>query len=75
MSTEDPDGRVELAPRARILREAWAMIEAGRIGDLTMAAVGKAAGVSRQTVYVQFGMAISQTALGLAGFWRCVSVS
>jgi AcrR family transcriptional regulator len=31
------------------------MIEAGRIGDLTMAAVGKAAGVSRQTVYVQFG--------------------
>ncbi len=45
----------ELAVRARILREAWAMIEAGRIGDLTMAAVGKAAGVSRQTVYVQFG--------------------
>ena len=31
------------------------MVEAGRIGDLTMAAVGKAAGVSRQTVYVQFG--------------------
>ena len=31
------------------------MIEAGRIGDLTMAAVGRAAGVSRQTVYVQFG--------------------
>jgi AcrR family transcriptional regulator len=55
VSTEDPDGRGELAPRARILREAWAMIEAGRIGDLTMAAVGKAAGVSRQTVYVQFG--------------------
>jgi AcrR family transcriptional regulator len=45
----------ELAVRTRILREAWAMIEAGRIGDLTMAAVGKAAGVSRQTVYVQFG--------------------
>lgn len=39
----------------RILRAAWAMIEAGRIGDLTMAAVGAAAGVSRQTVYVQFG--------------------
>jgi AcrR family transcriptional regulator len=31
------------------------MIEAGRLGDLTMAAVAKAAGVSRQTVYVQFG--------------------
>ena len=45
----------ELAVRTRILREAWAMIEAGRIGALTMAAVGKAAGVSRQTVYVQFG--------------------
>jgi AcrR family transcriptional regulator len=41
--------------RTRILREAWKMIEAGRIGDLTMAAVGNAAGVSRQTVYVQFG--------------------
>ena len=54
MSTEtDVEG--ELAVRTRILREAWAMIEAGRIGDLTMAAVGKAAGVSRQTVYVQFG--------------------
>lgn len=31
------------------------MIEAGRLGDLTMAAVATAAGVSRQTVYVQFG--------------------
>jgi AcrR family transcriptional regulator len=31
------------------------MIEAGRLGDLTMAAVAQAAGVSRQTVYVQFG--------------------
>jgi AcrR family transcriptional regulator len=45
----------ESAVRARILSEAWAMIEAGRLGDLTMAAVGRAAGVSRQTVYVQFG--------------------
>jgi AcrR family transcriptional regulator len=45
----------EGAARERILREAWTMVEAGRIGDLTMAAVGKAAGVSRQTVYVQFG--------------------
>ena len=51
----EQDGGGELAVRTRILREAWAMIEAGRIGDLTMAAVGKAAGVSRQTVYVQFG--------------------
>jgi AcrR family transcriptional regulator len=41
--------------RRRILREAWAMIEAGRIAALTMASVGRAAGVSRQTVYVQFG--------------------
>ena len=45
----------ESAVRARILKEAWAMIEAGRLGDLTMAAVATAAGVSRQTVYVQFG--------------------
>jgi AcrR family transcriptional regulator len=52
VSTNEPG---ELAVRARILREAWAMIEAGRIGDLTMAAVGKAARVSRQTVYIQFG--------------------
>jgi AcrR family transcriptional regulator len=50
-----PGGRGESAARARILREAWAMIEAGRIDALTMAAVAKAAGVSRQTVYVQFG--------------------
>ena len=41
--------------RDRILREAWSMIEAGRLGDLTMGAVAAAAGVSRQTVYVQFG--------------------
>lgn len=45
----------ESAVRSRILGEAWAMIEAGRIDDLTMAAVASAAGVSRQTVYVQFG--------------------
>ena len=45
----------ESAVRARILREAWAMIEAGRLDDLTMGALAKAAGVSRQTVYVQFG--------------------
>jgi AcrR family transcriptional regulator len=51
----EADRSGELDVRRRILREAWAMIEAGRIGDLTMAAVGKAAGVSRQTVYVQFG--------------------
>ena len=31
------------------------MVQAGRLGDLTMAAVAQAAGVSRQTVYVQFG--------------------
>ena len=31
------------------------MVQAGRLSDLTMAAVGQAAGVSRQTVYVQFG--------------------
>jgi len=43
------------AVRARILAVAWEMVEAGRLGDLTMAAVGQAAGVSRQTVYVQFG--------------------
>jgi AcrR family transcriptional regulator len=55
VSTKEPDLQGEQAVRARILREAWAMIEAGRIGDLTMAAVAKAAGVSRQTVYVQFG--------------------
>jgi AcrR family transcriptional regulator len=47
--------RRESAVRGRILREAWAMIEAGRLDDLTMGAVAKAAGVSRQTVYVQFG--------------------
>lgn len=47
--------RTESAVRARILREAWTMIEAGRLDDLTMRAVAKAAGVSRQTVYVQFG--------------------
>lgn len=46
---------VESAVRSRILSEAWAMIEAGRVDDLTMAAVAAAAGVSRQTVYVQFG--------------------
>ena len=46
---------VESAVRSRILSEAWAMIEAGRLGELTMAAVATAAGVSRQTVYVQFG--------------------
>ena len=45
----------ESAVRARILREAWAMIEAGRLDALTMGAVATAAGVSRQTVYVQFG--------------------
>jgi AcrR family transcriptional regulator len=46
---------VESEVRSRILSEAWAMIEAGRLDDLTMAAVAAAAGVSRQTVYVQFG--------------------
>ena len=45
----------ESAVRARILKEAWAMIEAGRLDALTMGAVATAAGVSRQTVYVQFG--------------------
>jgi AcrR family transcriptional regulator len=59
MSTEvglgEPGRPGEGAARERILREAWTMVEAGRIDDLTMAAVGKAAGVSRQTVYVQFG--------------------
>src|SRR5918996_1540855 len=45
----------ESAVRLRILREAWAMIEAGRLNDLTMGALARAAGVSRQTVYVQFG--------------------
>jgi AcrR family transcriptional regulator len=45
----------ESAVRARILEEAWAMIESGRLDDLTMGAVATAAGVSRQTVYVQFG--------------------
>src|ERR687892_2225965 len=47
--------RTGSAVRGRILREAWAMIEAGRLDDLTMGALAKAAGVSRQTVYVQFG--------------------
>jgi AcrR family transcriptional regulator len=47
--------RTGSAVRGRILREAWAMIEAGRLDGLTMGAVAKAAGVSRQTVYVQFG--------------------
>jgi AcrR family transcriptional regulator len=50
-----PSKGAESAVRARILSEAWSMIEAGRLGDLTMAAVAHAAGVSRQTVYVQFG--------------------
>lgn len=45
----------QTAARARILTGAWAMIEAGRLDDLTMGAVATAAGVSRQTVYVQFG--------------------
>jgi AcrR family transcriptional regulator len=45
----------EASVRARILGAAWAMIEAGRLGELTMSAVASAAGVSRQTVYVQFG--------------------
>ena len=31
------------------------MVQAGQLSDLTMAAVAHAAGVSRQTVYVQFG--------------------
>ncbi len=31
------------------------MVEAGRLDELTMGAVASAAGVSRQTVYVQFG--------------------
>ncbi len=52
MSTTEPQiGAV----RERILGAAWAMIEAGRLSELTMAAVAKDAGVSRQTVYVQFG--------------------
>lgn len=50
-STNGPQSAV----RVRILRAAWAMIEAGRLDELTMAAVATAAGVSRQTVYVQFG--------------------
>jgi AcrR family transcriptional regulator len=45
----------ESAVRARILKEAWAMVESGRLDDLTMGAVATAAAVSRQTVYVQFG--------------------
>jgi AcrR family transcriptional regulator len=47
--------RTGSAVRGRILSEAWAMIEAGRLDELTMGAVANAAGVSRQTVYVQFG--------------------
>lgn len=43
------------AVRSRILGEAWTMIERGRLSELTMGAVAAAAGVSRQTVYVQFG--------------------
>jgi AcrR family transcriptional regulator len=53
--TRPPGKRAENTVRDRILSEAWAMTEAGRLGDLTMAAVAEAAGVSRQTVYVQFG--------------------
>lgn len=45
----------EPAARTRILQAAWEMIETGRLHDLTMGAVAGAAGVSRQTVYVQFG--------------------
>jgi AcrR family transcriptional regulator len=51
----DSTKRSESAARARILKETWALIEAGRLADLTMGAVARAAGVSRQTVYVQFG--------------------
>ena len=43
------------AVRERILAAAWEMVRAGRLSDLTMAAVARAAGVSRQTVYVGFG--------------------
>jgi AcrR family transcriptional regulator len=46
---------IEQGTRARILDAAWEMVEGGRLDALTMAAVAKAAGVSRQTVYVQFG--------------------
>jgi AcrR family transcriptional regulator len=50
VSTNDVDDG-----RARILRSAWEMIETGGLPGLTMAGVASAAGVSRQTVYVQFG--------------------
>jgi AcrR family transcriptional regulator len=50
-----PSNREAGTARARILDAAWAMVESGRLGELTMAGVGSAAGVSRQTVYVQFG--------------------
>jgi AcrR family transcriptional regulator len=50
-----PAGQAAGTARGRILEAAWSMVESGRLGELTMAAVGSAAGVSRQTVYVQFG--------------------
>jgi AcrR family transcriptional regulator len=44
-----------VSTRERILALAWEMVESGRLEDLTMAGVAQGAGVSRQTVYVQFG--------------------
>lgn len=52
MAVDEPDPGTA---RARILTAAWEMVGSGRLSALTMAAAGRAAGVSRQTVYVQFG--------------------
>ena len=41
--------------RGRILDAAWRLLGARGPGDVTMRDVAQAAGVSRQTVYVQFG--------------------
>jgi AcrR family transcriptional regulator len=51
----NPSEPMASTARARILEAASAMVESGRLGELTMAAVASAAGVSRQTVYVQIG--------------------
>ena len=54
-TTRETADDAEDTGRVRVLRAAWAMIEADGLPGVTMAKVAAAAGVSRQTVYVQFG--------------------
>jgi AcrR family transcriptional regulator len=56
-SAPSPGGRETAAPatRERILEQAWAQAREHGIGSVTLADVARAAGVSRQAVYLHFG--------------------